>query len=213
MRQIARRERFRSGWVSLMGFGLSLIVGMALGQSGQSRAAQVASDLRRAAGETKVPAGAHITLAELAARVAAERSAQSSSTSVASDTTRVPTSVPGDPLLDPSTYINPIVKSKLVKDLEHLVSISHGKMSNLNQQTVDSLAADLGIRLPRSVAPHLATSGTKGKTAAEGLDLSSAQTGTPRPAPVPEPGTMVIFGLAAFALAARSRLGRRAPGP
>ena len=38
--------------------------------------------------------------------------------------------MPGNPLLDPSTYLNPIMKSNLVKDLEHLVSI------NLVQVTV-----------------------------------------------------------------------------
>ena len=159
----------------------------------------------------KQPTGAGINLAELAAQVAAERSAAISSKDKVSSTTPVPTSVPADTLLDPSTYIDPIMKSKLVKDLEHLVSISHGGMSNLNQQSLDALASDLGISLPRNVAAHLTASSSKTKLEAQTIDHSSTGTGTPSPAPVPEPGTVVIFGLAALALAARSRLARRSP--
>ncbi len=209
-KQIARRERCRSGWTRFIGvgLGLGLIVNMGSITSGPARAAQMASDIKLAT-DAKARAGTGINLAELAAQVAAERSAASASDRAALSAAKVPTSVPGDPLLDPSTYIDPILKSKLVKDLEHLVSVSHGKMSNFNQQSLDALATDLGISLPRDVAPHLATATSKPSLEAQTLDSSS--TGTPSPAPVPEPGTLVIFGLAAFALAARSWLGRHSP--
>ncbi len=114
-------------------------------------------------------------------------------------------------VLIPANIADPIMNSKLIKDLEHLVSIQHGKMPNWNQQTLNALKADLGISSPRNVAPHLAASASKTTLEAQTLDLSSTGTGTPSPAPVPEPGSVVIFGLAAFALAARSRLGRRSP--
>ena len=118
--------------------------------------------------------------------------------------------MPPDTLLDPSTYLNPIMKSRLVKDLEHLVSINQGKMSNFNRQTVDSLAVDLGIRLPRKWLPTWPSPAHSPRSKPR-RSISPALAGTPSPAPVPEPGTVVIFGLATFALAARSWLARHLP--
>ena len=209
-KQITRREPCHGGWARLIGVGLGLIVSMGPGTSGPARAAQMASKIKLSASDLRTPSGDPLTLAELAAKVAAAREAASASTRAASSTTPVPTSVPADTLLDPSTYIDPIMKSKLVKDLEHMVSVSKGKMSNLNKQSLDSLATDLGIKLPRSVAPRLAASSSK--PTLEAQEIGAFGAGTPIPAPVPEPGTVVIFGLAAFALAARSRLTRRSPG-
>jgi hypothetical protein len=153
-------------------------------------------------------AGGGTTLAWLASQAAANRSGSSASTS----TSKVPTTSPAAQVLIPANIADPITNAKVIKDLQHLFSIKHGKMPNWNQQTLNALKADLGISSPHNVAPHLATSTTPSKSAAEMLDLSSTGTGTPQPAPVPEPASVVIFGLAAFALAARSRLTRRSSG-
>lgn len=160
--------------------------------------------------------GEGTTLIWLAYQAPANRSGSRSSTSTASSTSKVPTTVPATQALIPANITDPITKSKLIKDLQRLVSIHHGKLSNWNQQTLNALKADLGISSPRNVAPPLATSSTKAKPAAEMLDVSRTGTGTgpgtPSPAPVPEPAPVVVFGLAALALAARSRLARRSPG-
>jgi hypothetical protein len=144
------------------------------------------------------------TLAWLAGQAAANRSGSSAS--------KVPTTSPAAQVLIPANIADPITNSKVVKDLQRLLSINHGKLENWNQQTLNALKADLGISSPRNVAPHLATSSSTAKPAAEMLDVSSTGTGTPQPAPVPEPASVVIFGMAAFALAARSRLTRRPAG-
>jgi len=134
--------------------------------------------------------------------LASQRSTSSSS----SGTTRtsMPTSVA--PIqaqtLIPTGITGPITNSKLAKDLEHLFTLKSGKLVNWNQQSLDALKSDLKIDSPKNVAPKDLASTSKTELAAQVID-STGSGGTPQPAPVPEPGTLVVFGLVAAALAIR----------
>jgi hypothetical protein len=119
----------------------------------------------------------------------------------------------------------PITNSALMKDLNHLLAIKSGKFVNWNHQSLDALKRDLKLGAPKPttahpVAPGAGMMGTGTTTAssssagpspaaAQMLDSSGAGTGTVLAAPVPEPSTYLIFGLAAGALVLRRR---RQPG-
>ena len=151
-----------------------MIFGLGPVASSPARAARVASDVRRAAGEPKPAVAARANLALLAARVAAARSnsgsgsGSSASSGSATGTASQPATSPATQFLIPANVADPIMNSKLIKDLERLISIRHGKMPNFNQQTLDALQADVGLRSPRNVAPHPARSGAKSRPAAAG---------------------------------------------
>ena len=104
--------------------------------------------------------------------------------------------------LIPSSITDPITNSKLVKDLEHLLTFKSGKLVNWNQQTLDALKSDLDITSPKNVAPKDLASSSKGELAAQVID-GIGPAGTPQPAPVPEPSTIVVFGLVVAWLAVR----------
>jgi hypothetical protein len=104
--------------------------------------------------------------------------------------------------LIPTSITDPITNSKLVKDLEHLFALKSGKLVNWNQQSLDALKSDLKIDSPKNVAPKDLASTSKPELAAQVID-GTGSGGTPQPAPVPEPGTLVVFGLVAAALAVR----------
>ena len=134
--------------------------------------------------------------------IASQRSASSSS----SGTTQasVPASVASiqAQAIIPSSITDPITNSKLVKDLEHLFTLKSGKLVNWNQQSLDALESDLKIDSPKNVAPKHLASTSKSELAAQVIDGTHSG-GTPQPAPVPEPVTLVVFGLVAAALAVR----------
>ncbi len=140
--------------------------------------------------------------------LASQRSTSSSS----SGTTQasVPTSV--SPIqaqtLIPSSITDQITNSKLVKDLEHLFTLKSGNLVNWNQQTLDAFESDLKIDSPKNVAPKHLASTSKSELAAQVID-GTGSGGTPQPASVPEPGTLVVFGLVAAALADRQMQARR----
>jgi len=104
--------------------------------------------------------------------------------------------------LIPTSITDPITNSKLVKDLEHLFTLKSGRLVNWNQQSLDALKSDLKIDSPENVAPKDLASTSKPELAAQVID-GTGSGGTPQPAPVPEPGTLVVFGLVAAALAVR----------
>ena len=106
--------------------------------------------------------------------------------------------------LIPTSITNPITNSKFVKDLEHLFTLKSGKLVNWNQQSLDALESDLKIDSPKNVAPKHLASTSKPVLAAQVID-GTGSGGTPQPAPVPEPGTLVVFGLVAAALAVLPR--------
>lgn len=133
----------------------------------------------------------------------------SSSTSSTSQSS-VPTSVA--PIqaqtLIPTSITDPITNSKFVKDLEHLFTLKSGKLVNWNQQSLDALESDLHIDSPKNVAPKDLASTSKPELAAQVINGTGSM-GTPQPTPVPEPGTLVVFGLVAAALAVRQMQARR----
>ena len=106
--------------------------------------------------------------------------------------------------LIPSSITDPITNSKLVKDLEHLLTLKSGKLVNWNQQSLNALESDLKIDSPKNVAPKHLAGTSKPELAAQVID-GTGSGGNPQPAPVPEPGTLVVFGLVAAALAVRMR--------
>jgi len=140
--------------------------------------------------------------------LASQRSASGSSS--ATTQVSVPTSVAPTqaPILIPTSITDPITKSKLVKDLQHLLALKSGKLVNWNQQTLGSLKSDLRISSPKHVAPQHLASTSKPVLAAQVIDPTGAG-GTPQPAPVPEPGALVVFGLVAAVLVVRQRRAAR----
>ena len=114
--------------------------------------------------------------------------------------------------LIPSAITDPITDSKLVKDLENLFDLKSGKLVNWNQQSLNALESDLGINPPKDVTTKAVTKSSKAVTEAQVINGASTG-GTPQPAPVPEPGTLVIFSLVAAALAVRQIRSRRVAGP
>jgi hypothetical protein len=149
------------------------------------------------------------SLAWLASQAFARRSATEPSGASSSSPPSVPTSVPQAQSLIPSSITKPITKSKLLRDLQHLAALKSGKLVNWNQQTLSALESDLRIGPPKNVAPHLSIA--KPTLGAQLLDLAGNGTaGSPRPAPVPEPRSIIVFALATVALAVRGRFfGRR----
>ena len=118
--------------------------------------------------------------------------------------------------LIPASIADPIMNSKLIKDLAALISIRRGKMSNWNQQTLNALKSDVGLRSPRNVAPRLAASGAGPGPPPSSLTPPPRAPGPPARPRSPSRARWSIFGLAAFALAAARAAGtfRRAhPGP
>ena len=136
--------------------------------------------------------------------LASQRSTSSSS----SGTTQASVPIPAAPVqaqtLIPTSITNPITNSKFVQDLEHLFTLKSGKLVNWNQQSLDALESDLKIDSPKNVAPKHLASTSKPVLAAQVID-GTGSGGTPQPAPVPEPGTLVVFGLVAAALAVLPR--------
>ncbi len=134
--------------------------------------------------------------------IASQRSTGSLST-----TTTAVAPVEAQTLL-PASLTDPITNSKLVKDMEHLFDIKSGKLVNWNQQSLNALESDLGIHPPKNVTTKTQASTSKPVLEAQVIN-SSGSGGTPQPAPVPEPGTLVIFSLVAAALAVRQIRTRR----
>jgi hypothetical protein len=152
-------------------------------------------------------------LASLAARAAAASTTASNPKSTprsASTTVQTsPVTPPQAQVLIPSST-SPITNNNAIKDLQRLLEFKSGKLVNWNQHTLDALKRDLSIGSPRNVAPHAQTSSPK--TAAEELAppvLGTSGTGTPQPAPIPEPGTLAVFGVIAGILLFRQRLAQR----
>jgi hypothetical protein len=99
----------------------------------------------------------------------------------------------------------------VVRDLSNLFHVSAGKFSNMNKASLNRLARDLGISVPKDVTTHPAVRqpARTTTTAAQMLDPADAA-GTAQPAPIPEPGTLAFFGLALGAWGVRRGLKRRA---
>jgi hypothetical protein len=138
------------------------------------------------------------TLAWLAAQASASGTGSGSTQQTPARTT------PQAQTLIPSSLTKSITNNSVLKDLQHLFQIKGGKFVNWNQQTLDTLKRDLKISSPQNVAPHLTT--TKSQVAAQELQVSgtsSGASGGPQPAPIPEPSTLMVFGLAIGAWAVR----------
>jgi hypothetical protein len=134
--------------------------------------------------------------------IASQRDTGSSGSGSAQAGTATATAPVQAQTLIPSSITDPITNSRLVKDLEHLLMLKSGKLVNWNQQTLDALKSDLDINSPKNVATKDLASTSKPQLEAQVIDgIGSA--GTPQPAPVPEPGTIVVFGLVAASLAVR----------
>jgi hypothetical protein len=112
-----------------------------------------------------------------------------------------------------------ISDSKLIKDLGHLLTVRSGKLVNWNQQSLNTLKRDLKLAPPKAENAGRLGGGVgatarprpgSGPAAAQELGGPAAG-GTVLAAPVPEPGTYLIFGLGAGALLLRRRLGRVRP--
>ena len=107
----------------------------------------------------------------------------------------MPTTVSVSDSLFPASLTDALTNSKTLKDFGSLLTIKSGKLVNWDQQTLDNLENDVGIKSPRHVAPILTT--TKGVNKAQVINASSSTAGgTVQPAPVPEPGSLLIFTLA-----------------
>ena len=212
MRRTAHCGQFHRWLASLLALGLGL--GLAPVAPWQSRAAQIASAIKLDAEDLDNPivplfgttgSSGGTTLAWLAS----QRSTSSSSSGTTQ--TSMPTSVA--PIeaqtLIPTSITDPITNSKLVKDLEHLFTLKSGRLVNWNQQSLDALKNDLRIPSPKNVAPKALAKKSKPELAAQVID-GTGSVGTRQPAPVPEPGTLAVFGLVAAALAVRQmRSGRK----
>ncbi len=210
MRFVSPRNRHRAGLV----MSLVLVLGLGLGPGvispSPARAARIASKVVPArqdtTGQGTPSPGARLEI--LASQVAASRSNSAAKTGSTSTRSAVPTMVPQTGPMIPASITDPITKSKLLKDFEHLVALKSGKLANWNQQTLKTLENDLGITTPGHVAPRLAAA--KPVLAAQEINGSTAGSGaTALAAPVPEPGSLLIFALALGGLAVRHRYVRR----
>ncbi len=150
------------------------------------------------------------TLAWLAASSSSLSSSASGSSpagsSVAATSTAASgTSVQAQTLVPTNANTDPIMNSKLVQDLGNLFKLKSGKLVNWNQQSLTAIESDLGIKAPKNVAPKALASTTKPVLQAQVI------TGSVQPTPVPEPRTLVVFGLAAAALLLWRDRGKRCP--
>ena len=136
-----------------------------------------------------------------------DRAKQVASTAASTTSSTVPTTVQAQTII-PTTVLDPIANPKLLKDMEHLLTLKSGKLVNWDQQTFNALKSDLALSSPKNVAPKVSTSTTaKPVYEAQVLAGTGSSATSPQPAAAPEPGTLAIFGLAAIALVYRLRRG------
>lgn len=207
MRSFSDRNRSHAGQAMFLTLGLGL--GLQMVYPAGARAARLVSKVTPAPSSSSQSTPVGTTLAQLAGQVAASRSSTASNASSTS-LTPVPTTVSVSDPLSPSSLLEPITNSKFLKDFGNLFAIKSGKLVNWNQQTLNTLASDLGIRS----SSHAAASVTKTTPvlAAQEIDGAPAvSAATIQPAPVPEPGTLLVFITALGGLLLRGRLGRDHP--
>ncbi|WP_165221838.1 PEP-CTERM sorting domain-containing protein [Aquisphaera insulae] len=147
-------------------------------------------------------------LAWLAAQTAASRSATSDASAT---TAKGSTTTAQQNLLDPNKILDSITGNSLIKDITSLVSKESSGVAKWNQESLEALKAELRRATLKDVSAHAAlTSGTT--VAAQELSTASGgATADVQPAPVPEPGSILVFGMAASAIAIRGwRCRRRA---
>ena len=131
----------------------------------------------------------------------------SASTAASTTSSAVPTTVQAQTII-PTTVLDPVTNPKLLKDMEHLLTLKSGKLVNWDQQTFNALKSDLALSSPKNVAPKASAPGTaKPMYEAQVLAGFGSLATSPQPAAAPEPGTLAIFGLAAIALVYRLRRG------
>lgn len=125
----------------------------------------------------------------------------------ASNTPNVPTTVQAQTII-PSSILDPNAHSKLLKDMEHLLTIRSGRFANWDQQTFNALKSDLSLGSPKNVASNVsATATARPVYEAQVIAGFGGSATSPQAVPAPEPGTLAIFGLGAIALVYRSRRG------
>jgi len=131
----------------------------------------------------------------------------SASTAASTTASTVPTTVQAQTII-PTTVLDSITDPKLLKDIEHLLTLKSGKLVNWDQQTFNSLKSDLALSSPQNVAPKVSAPATaKPLYEAQVLGGFANSATSPQPAAAPEPGTLAIFGLAAIAFVYRLRRG------
>jgi hypothetical protein len=139
----------------------------------------------------------------------ASRSGPASSTSTSTPASTTSSSVPATTqaqTLTPTNILDPTANSKLLKDMEHLLTLKSGKFPYWDQRTFNALKSDLSLSSPKNVAPDLTTTTTaKPVYEAQVLTEFGSSATSPQPTPAPEPGTLAIFGLAALAFVYRFR--------
>ncbi len=166
------------------------------GGSGETTTSKGASHAWRAALSTH--------RADLASR-SGSGSHASASTAASTTSSSVPTTVQAQTII-PTTILDPVANPKLLKDMEHLLTLKSGKLVNWDQQTFNALKSDLALGSPKNVAPKVSASTTaKPVYEAQVLAGIGSSAASPQAVPAPEPGTLAIFGLAAIALVYRLR--------
>ena len=151
-------------------------------------------------------AGLSTHRADLASR-SGSGSHATASTAASTTASTVPTTVQAQTII-PTTVLDPVTNPKLLKDMEHLLTLKSGKLVNWDQQTFNALKSDLALSSPKNVAPKVSAPVTaKPVYEAQVLGGYGSSATSPQPAAAPEPGTLAIFGLAAIALVYRLRRG------
>ncbi|MGO9601696.1 MAG: PEP-CTERM sorting domain-containing protein [Isosphaeraceae bacterium] len=151
-------------------------------------------------------AGLSTHRADLASR-SGSGSHATASTAASTTSPTVPTTVQAQTII-PTTVLDPVTNPKLLKDMEHLLTLKSGKLVNWDQQTFNALKSDLALSSPKNVAPKVSAPTTaKPVYEAQVLGGYGSSAISPQPAAAPEPGTLAIFGMAAIALVYRLRRG------
>ncbi|QEH38669.1 hypothetical protein OJF2_72750 [Aquisphaera giovannonii] len=149
-------------------------------------------------------------LAWLASQAAASRNTADGAAASSGAPSSKTTTPAAENLLSPNSIVNSITGNSLVKDIQSLISQGPKGASKWNQESLDALKEQLRLHaLDGVTTPSAARAGTTVAAAQELSPPGSDGASAVQPAPVPEPGSFVVFGLAASALAARAWSRRR----
>ena len=151
MRLISPGDRFQTGLTMTLVLAGGLGIGPAAATLAPVHAAQItSSSSSTSAAASSATSSLGDRLALLSSEVAALRA---SKLGITTSTTPVPTTVSVSDSLFPASLTDALTNSKTLKDFGSLFTIKSGKLVNWDQQTLDNLENDVGIKSPQHVAP------------------------------------------------------------